>query len=234
MKKKLVVAATALSLLVPSLSHSVSAQTNESNASLYEQIQSANLTAEEKNQLTKDGKVIQAIDPQEIKKALNKRIEMTSGEEAKEIVFDDGSAIVISIGEAPVSVATDSNSSAALQPAKYVGNVRGATEYKIVSWTGVTLMTYTMYQDAVTNGEKLTSWEPSPTSSIDPTPLLNLWELVSEIPSVRPSGTGCVATMNPKFKFGVSDFINIKSLSLKGTLVMYGDGTYKGFWEVLG
>lgn len=232
MKKKMLVAATTLAMLVPSLSHQALAQTNESNITVYEKIQASNLTDEEKNQLTKDGKVIQALDPAEVEKALgSKRIEITSEEGEKTITFDDGSAIVVSLGtSANPALNSDPES---IQTAKYTGKVTGALSYKIVSWTGVTLLTYTMFQDAVTDGTRLTSFEPSPYSAIKPTPILNLWELVAEIPTNRASGTGCVATMNPKFKFGVSDFISFDSLNIKGTLIIKGDGNYSGYWENL-
>ncbi|TPG69751.1 hypothetical protein EEL32_09990 [Brevibacillus laterosporus] len=184
-----------------------------------------NLTDEEKTQIVeehilKNGKLIQALDSKEIEKAMN----TIQSEGNERFVFEDGSSISINTG-------AETTSSQTLVPNKSdsTSSKTAKVDYLIESWTGLDLAEYTLYQDFKYDGKKVKSWS-TPYSKYWALPVISQWQLVSENYN---TDTDAVTTGGSKFRFGLWEIATFQTISVKGTLELYKDGTYKGWFKTL-
>ncbi|MCG7317994.1 hypothetical protein [Brevibacillus laterosporus] len=184
-----------------------------------------NLTDEEKKQIIeehilKDGKLIQALDANEVKKAFN----TIQSEGNEKFTFDDGSSITIKSG-------ADTTSSQALVPNK-TESATASANYLIESFTGLDLAEYTLYQDFEYTGSKVKSYDKA-YSKYWVLPVISQWELVGEDYDTRPDGNNAKTTGGSKFKFGLWEIATFKMINVKGTLELYKDGTFNGWFKTL-
>lgn len=214
----------ALSLVILPVLNQPTAQAAESNPV-------SSLSKEEfKKHAFKDGKLIKALDSEEISQVMQEGISFAGkiGEAptVKRHTFDDGSSIVVTSG-----VTIKDSNTRGVRAAEKSGTAR--TTYTCVSAIGLELWTYTLYQEFKYNGSDITWFEKSPYSSHTSSNLLDHWELTSEgamYTDYAKVGDGITAYTNPKFKFKVWE-LALQSLTLKGELHISPNGIYRGYWK---
>lgn len=186
--------------------------------------------------LNRDGTVVQALRAEEIKKALADGGLKTSGkidgEKAIKVhEFEDGSKIRVTTH---MTTEPSSNRGISTQAKEEKEErVTGYTTYTLESAIGVELWTYTLYQKVKIKKEKVTWYEKNPYTKWKTSNILNAWHLDHENYYNDPEGKNVRAIVNAKLSWGIRDIINLQNISLKGELLVRGDGTYVGGWQEL-
>ncbi|MGX9708511.1 hypothetical protein [Laceyella tengchongensis] len=201
------------------------------------------ITSAEENNLDpnifKDGQLAKALDSKEINKVMENglQVEGKLGDDSSNAyTFDDGSTLEMKTElEDKGEVVSKDSGGEVVNVTRGERSVTGKTTYTAKSWTGMKLWTYTLYLDARVNGSRVTWFEGVPSSSHSSGSMLNWWRLDSEALGVTYSADKktAIATTSAKFSYGIRDVVNVQTLSLKGTLYVYGNGTYKGVWKRL-
>ncbi|TPG67968.1 hypothetical protein EEL32_08270 [Brevibacillus laterosporus] len=186
--------------------------------------------------INEDGTIIQALRADEIKKALAEGELNTSGkidgEKAIKVhEFEDGSKIIVTTQL--TTEPTSNRQISAQAKEEKEENVTGKTTYTLESAIGVELWSYTLYQKVKIKNEKVTWYEKNPYSKWKTSNILNAWHLDHENYYNDPEGNNVRAIVNAKLSWGIRDIINLQNISLKGELLVRGDGTYVGGWHEL-
>lgn len=97
------------------------------------------------------------------------------------------------------------------------------------------LWTYTVSIPAKYNGRKVT-WYGNPDSTFIPTPIISFWHVTGEQLAVTRSSDNRTAIVSSSLslEIGFRDIIQVSTVILKGTLFVYGNGTYRGVWNYQG
>ncbi|OUQ88784.1 hypothetical protein B5G50_07660 [Brevibacillus brevis] len=191
--------------------------------------------AEVKKQAFHNGKLIKALDSNEVNKVMAKGLEF-SGKIGEPTVaqhtFDDGSSIRVTTNV----VSNPKRTKGITSPLSKERDLTASTTYTATSAVGVDLFDYHLYQDFTTNGSDITWFEKTPYSDYDTTPIINYWSIVSEGPmytDYAKKGDGITAIANPKFKFSIWEIATVQTLSLKAELNIQPNGYYSGKWKEL-
>ncbi|ATO51421.1 hypothetical protein P4V86_05240 [Brevibacillus laterosporus] len=186
--------------------------------------------------INEDGTIIQALRADEIKKALANDGMETSGKidgvkAIKVHEFEDGSKIRVTTHMITEPSPNRGISTQAKEEKEE--KVTGYTTYTLESAIGVELWTYTLYQKVKIKKERVTWYEKNPYTKWKTSNILNAWHLDHETYHNDPEGNDVRAIVNSKLSWGIRDIINLQNISLRGELLVRGDGTYTGGWKEL-